>query len=206
MGHLLVEHWRRLTGTVHPDDEPVLRARPHRFNLDFPPPAFLGDVVNAPVILLFANGGYDAVLTAEQFADPAAVDAHLRRLHRAEAPELTEIAAYYATKAYSGWLASGDVAIVNAVAYRSPRLSTERDNWRIIPHLPSYGVHRRWMIEQLLPEVSGEERLVVVHRNGLWKIDRARAPKGVLFSPAPASPHLSRSTVRSIQDFLDARA
>ena len=62
--------WRRLEGPVHPDDRPVFDRLKHTFNLDYPPPAFIGDIDHAPVVVLMANGGYDAKLTPTEFARP----------------------------------------------------------------------------------------------------------------------------------------
>jgi hypothetical protein len=51
----------------------VFDAHRHCFNLDFHPPAFVGDLA-APVVVLYANGGFDPNLTPREFADgrPAA--------------------------------------------------------------------------------------------------------------------------------------
>ncbi len=63
MATSIVNYWRRLEGPLHPDDKAVFDVHYHSFNLNFPPPAFIGDVENAPVVLLEANGGYDPVVT-----------------------------------------------------------------------------------------------------------------------------------------------
>jgi hypothetical protein len=61
--------WERLEGSVHPDDRLVFEKHPHSFNLDFPPPAFVGDIDNAPIIILMANGGYNVDRTPTAFLE-----------------------------------------------------------------------------------------------------------------------------------------
>jgi hypothetical protein len=65
--HAIVRHWSHLSDAVHPSDAPVFYANKHSFNLEFPPPAFIGDIINAPVILLDANGGFDPIVTPNEF-------------------------------------------------------------------------------------------------------------------------------------------
>jgi len=43
---LIVDHWRQLTGAAHPLDAPIFRSAEHSFDLRFPPPAHIGDVLN----------------------------------------------------------------------------------------------------------------------------------------------------------------
>lgn len=53
MTRVLAEYWAKLDGTVHPDDVSEFEKYPnHGFNLVYPPPAFIGDIVKAPVIIL----------------------------------------------------------------------------------------------------------------------------------------------------------
>jgi hypothetical protein len=72
----LANYWgqlRNLRNTIHPDDAAVFRrVDAHGFNLDFPPPAFIGDVANSPIIILENNGGYDPIMTPNEFPDQAA--------------------------------------------------------------------------------------------------------------------------------------
>ena len=35
MSSSIVQHWRKLKGTVHPDDEAVFKTFTHNFNLDY---------------------------------------------------------------------------------------------------------------------------------------------------------------------------
>jgi hypothetical protein len=54
MSNLLSEFWCRLDGAVHPDDVSVFeRYRGnHGFKLDYPPPAFWGNVEQARILIL----------------------------------------------------------------------------------------------------------------------------------------------------------
>ncbi len=79
---MLVQFWSRLRGSVHPDDAATFAAygTDHAYNLDFPPPAYWGDVVNAPVLILDNNGGYDPGVTPREFESANAAERHRQRL------------------------------------------------------------------------------------------------------------------------------
>jgi hypothetical protein len=62
---MLRKFWQKLEANVHPEDIGIFERYPHSFNLEFPPPAFIGDVDNAPVVILMANGGYGPDTAAE---------------------------------------------------------------------------------------------------------------------------------------------
>ena len=56
----LAEFWSELAGPVHPEDKRFFDTYPSvgaLFQQRFVPSAFFGDVVNARVVLCFANGG-----------------------------------------------------------------------------------------------------------------------------------------------------
>jgi hypothetical protein len=55
MASSIRKFWLRLENSVHPDDEACFRENHHTFNLDFPPPAFVGHVDDAPVVFLEAK-------------------------------------------------------------------------------------------------------------------------------------------------------
>lgn len=202
----LVRHWSQLNGSIHPLDAPVFDTNPHCFNLDHPPPAFIGDVINAPIILLEANGGYDPVVTPSEFAAPDANDRYLDLLRNPRAVHPGQIAPYYGARNYADLIASGDVALVNAVAYRSAAISREPDNRRLAEKLPSTAVHRAWLRDVLVPAASRGERLIIAHRTGLWKIKRSE-PKlhGVVFTTNPVSADMSRAVLAEMRSFLEGR-
>ena len=188
---MLVEHWRKLDGPVHPEDRAVFDANSHTFNLEFPPPAFIGDVENAPFLLLMMNGGFDASITPLEFPNEVAITKFIDRLHNPRAVQPNEISPYYESGNYGNFIANGRLALVNAVAYRSGKLSDEPWNKRVAEKLPSVALHRRWLMEQVIPEALNGRRTMIAHRQGMWKInkDQFNSPN-VVFTNSPASPYL----------------
>lgn len=169
MTQILADYWAQLDGTIHPEDREVFRRfGPNGFNLDYPPPAFIGDVVNAPVIILNNNGGYSSK-TALEFPDAAAKDefcdtlSYPRKLDR----HARSTAPYYLERNYSCWLISGEAALVNGVAYRSVD-SKAPGVKSLSKKLPSAQLHQTWLRDSLRPLVERGERFVVIHRRGLW--------------------------------------
>jgi hypothetical protein len=200
----LVEHWLQLTGPVHPQDAEIFRANPHSFNLDFPPPVFLGDVINARVILLNLNGGYDPAVTPTEFPDEEARQRHLDAIHNPRPMNPAQVAPYYSNRNYAQFIRSGAMALVNAVPYRSRKFSDEPENKKLVEHLPSTHVHRTWLREELLPSARRGTRLVIAHRTSLWGLHRKSDEQaGLIFSKCPASPNLSRAGLAAIKEFLE---
>ena len=211
MGDALVEHWSRLadgadsekTGPfAHPDDAELFRTREHSFNLDFPPPAFIGDILNAPVVMLDANGGYHPSATPWEFSQPGAIERYLDCLRHPQPADRDQVAPYYRDRNYSKLLFSGELALVNAVAYRSRRISQEPENRRLAELLPSTRVHRDWL-QGVFRSAARGERFVVVHRNRLWKLNRKEERPGVYFTTNPVSKDLSAKALEIIRRFLE---
>jgi hypothetical protein len=177
--------WARLEDSVHPDDKPIFAEHPrHTFNLKFPPPAFVGDVDAAPIVILMSNGGYKPGITEAEFRDEASISEH-RRYIRGEVHALPpRLASYYATGRVGEWIYTGRAVLVNAVPYRSPSLSKEADNKNVAKHLRSLAAHQRWVMQEVLPEATRCRRFLLVHRNGWWKIPERMAGQCVLFSDA----------------------
>jgi hypothetical protein len=184
--------WTRLEGAVHPDDQQIFDSHPdHSFNLDFPPPAFIGDVDKAPIVVLMSNGGYKHGETEKEFPDERSCEEHrdyLRGLRAALPPRLSS---YYTKGPLGEWIKNGSAVLVNAVPYRSPQLSEEKKNQRAAKQLRSLDVHRRWLFDEVLPEAKAGRRLVLVHRNGWWKVprDKYKGPCVVFSDPAKAEPN-----------------
>jgi hypothetical protein len=94
------------------------------------------------------------------------------------------------------WLRSGEAAIVNALAYRSPKISDEADNKAIAERLPSVAFHRDWLASHLLPAANQGQVTVVVKRPALWKIKRSpQQHDHILFPQNHVSPHLPKAMV-----------
>ena len=197
---MLRDFWRDLTGVVHPADQAVLDARTHSFNLDYPPPAFIGDP-DAPVVLRYANGGYSETVTPQEFEDPAAAARHRGHLHGIDAT----IPDYYRSHALGDWIEAGVAVRVNAVAYRSKSLSNEPANRSLAEFLPSLALHRKWVREVVLPEALAGRRFLIIHRNGMWRLDRSAACGTVVFSSNPVSPSPARATVERARVWLEGR-
>jgi hypothetical protein len=197
--------WRRLDGPVHPDDRPVFDRLKHTFNLDYPPPAFIGDIDHAPVVVLMANGGYDAKLTPTEFARPEDTVEFIEYLKGRRKAFPTSLGSYYVASSFEPWLSGGQVVLVNAIAYRSPNLSQEPLNRRVAEMLPSVAVHRHWLHTELLAEGSEGKRLVVAHRYRIWQLDRNQQVPNLLFSINPASAHLSWEMMGAIDKWLAQR-
>ncbi|MFC7516032.1 hypothetical protein ACFQUU_13540 [Herbaspirillum sp. GCM10030257] len=192
----LSEYWSHLEqteiGWVHPEDRMLLESEPNTFNLDYPPPAFIGDVSTAVVIVLAANGGYDPTITSREFSSPAVSQRYLDRLARPADADWSEVAPYYQGINYADLLLSGKAAIVNACAYRSRKISEEPENRRLIKKLPSARFNRQWLLEAVLPDANQGKRLIVGKRHGLWDLPaEVRSSLGFVADPAPVSPHLS---------------
>jgi hypothetical protein len=205
----LAEYWGRLRGVVHPDDQSTFAKESGRgFNLSFPPPAFVGDIVNAPVIILENNGGYDPHMTPREFPDESACDEYRETLAAPGPvnPKARSTSPYYLERNYSKWLIAGEAALVNGVAYRSVS-GKERAVTRLTKSLPSALFHQRWLHQTLLPLVQRRERFVVLHRWTRWN-NAANAFRGLtnaIFSSAPISKDLTPAEFTAAQAFLNER-
>ncbi len=203
------QFWRRLSGSVHPDDEPIFTSHPmHSFNLRFPPPAFIGDVDSAPIVLLMSNGGYKPGITEAEFPDDPAAVAFRNWLHGG-APMPSLLGSYYTDQAFGHWIESGSAVIVNAVPYRSCKLSKERYNRKVAAELPSLAVHRRWLMSELLPAATAGDRFILVHRNGWWSVPQDSAGPSIVFSDRPAEqnrPTPDRDRLERAREWLRERA
>ena len=193
--------WRRLEGNIHPDDEPVFSDHRHTFNLDFPPPAFIGDIDNAPVIVLMANGGYDPAKTKNEFLTDTDRVEHIDWIKGLRADPPKRLSSYYTQHSLFPRIRSGEVVIVNAIAYRSPKITDEPDNKKIGRKLHSWTAHREWLFNEIVPAIRRNERFVVAHRPGLWDINRY-TESGILFSTNPASPYLSADISAQMENWL----
>ena len=194
--------WQLLQGTVHPVDQPILNLYPDVFDLQFPPPAFIGDIDNAPVVILLGNGGYDPLTTPSEFPSQSDHDEHIDWLKSERLDPPKNLAAYYTNKKLFPLVKEGKVVYVNAVAYRKKKITqTVRS---LAKRLPSTDVHKKWMWDELFPSAARRERLVIAHRYALWDLDsKAKAPVANLhFSKCPASEHLDGESQFAIDAFL----
>jgi len=196
------QFWRRLENSVHPEDEFFFRQNSHTFNLDFPPPAFIGDVDNARVVILELNGGYCPKMTPAEFPRDCDLQQYIDWLKgtRNEFPE--NLSTYYTNNSLAPWLRDGTAVIVNAVAYRSTKISEEKDNEKLARILPSFKAHKQWLTQELLPQVEQNKRFVIAHRWTLWRIKPRVNLKNFVYDSCPASPHISNQAISLACDWL----
>ena len=203
----LSEYWSKLNGAVHPADVLEFELRPdHGFNLQFPPPAFIGDIINAPIIILENNGGYSASLTPAEFPDQNADDEFRDMLSKPRPVSRNErtISPYYLERNYTQWLVDGVAALVNGVAYRSVDGKAKHVN-KMTKSLPSALFHQQWLRQVLLPQAERGDRFIIVHRWTRWNraAEALRDCPNAVFSSAPVSPNLTTNETRAGLSFLE---
>lgn len=205
----LVNFWSKLTGSIHPDDEEAFQSTPgHAFNLEFPPPAFIGDVINAPVIILDNNGGYDRATTPREFQDAGAHEEFRNALHQSKplSRAAKSSSPYYLSRNYSTWLETGQAALVNGVAYRSVS-GRSAGVEKMTRTLPSARFHQNWLLRSLIPLVRRGDRFVVVHRWSRWggACEALKFEKNAVFSTAPISKDLTEIERISALRYLESQ-
>ena len=212
--HPLVTHWTKLKDKtqlngkdvwVHPDDMEVFLncKRDDYFNLDYPPPAYVGDIVSAPVVMLLTNGGYSDG-TQNEFSRQGDAERYLERLHDPSLMKPDGYSGYYLKWNYKHFLKNGDLAIVNVAAYRSPDFSGARQE--IADRLPSVKLHRRWLRETLLPEAKADKRFVVAHRYTHWKLDpEGDRQRNLYFPGSKRLAHMELDAKDQVEKFLASR-
>ena len=192
---------------THPEDEEFFASTEHSFNLDFPVSPYVGDIINAPVIILGANAGYDSVVTPTEFPDNASVIKYVERVRRPVESDWSWVAQYYDRVNYNGLLVSGKAALINACPYRSKKISEEPKNIRLLNRLPSTKFARSWLLEAVVPLAQAGERLIVAKRPRLWNLPPyLKETEGVVFDPAPISPQITRQPWAAVVEYLQARA
>lgn len=207
----IVTFWReqRRSDTdlwLHPADQATFQENDHSFNLDYPVSPYVGDIVNAPVIILGANAGYKKGVTDSEFPDQGAINSYLDRVRNPDTSDWSGMAQYYHGVNYGSLLLDGRAAWINACAYRSPRLSQEPQNRRLIKVLPSAQFTRQWLLEAVVPLAKHGERLVVAKRFGQWKLPpELKESPGIVFDPAPVSPQVTSKPWAAVMDFLISR-
>jgi hypothetical protein len=207
----ILEYWQgeqeNIDGAwAHRLDREQLAAAHHTFNLDHPVNPYVGDLPNAPVIILGANGGYSPVLTPTEFPGEASVQAYLARVDNPSGADWTFVSQYYDRTNYGDAVASGQAVLVNACAYRSPKITEEPQNQKLIKRLKSSIFVRRWLLEAVLPLAAHGDRLVVVKRGGQWHLppEFSMAP-GVVKDRAPISPRITGEALDRMAKFLADR-
>lgn len=206
----IVTYWQGLHRDVrgrwiHSDDAPAFDDAPHSFNLDFPVSPFVGDILRAPVIILGANAGYRPDVTPDEFPDEKTLQAYRNRIRDPSGADWSSVAPYYSGVNYGPLIADGRAVLLNACAYRSPKISEEPENKKLIRRLPSVAMARRWLLEAVRPLLVSDERIVIVKRAGLWVLPADfRTLPGVTVDPAPISSQLTAVPWAAVQSRLRA--
>lgn len=192
---------------LHPADQDAFEAAQQTFNLDYPVSPYVGDILNAPVIILGANAGYDPVITPEELPDAAAIERYVSRVRLPSESDWSIVSSYYDRLNYGPLIATGEVALINACPYRSPKISEEPENRRLLKNLPSTAYARRWLLEAVVPLAKAGKRLLIAKRPGLWDLPAVlRNADGVVFDPAPVSPQLTSTAWEAVQQRLRLRS
>jgi len=204
----IVEFWSKLeqdqsTGHwFHPADRNALSSQ-HTFNLQYPVSPYVGQIETAEVIILGAIAGYSSELTPTEFPNQASIEAYVQRVRNPKGSDWSFVSRYYHGVNYGPLVVNGDAALINASPYRSPKVSEEPDNRRVIANLPSSAFNRRWLIEAVLPLAQKGDRLIVAKRAGLWKLPATvKASSGLAVDPAPVSPQITSTAWAAVQEFL----
>lgn len=72
----------------------------------------------------------------------------------------------------------------------------------MIGKLASCAFTRRWLEDAIVPLAQRGELKVIAKRFGLWNINHLRGAPGFIFDPAPVSPHLAKTVLAQVREFL----
>jgi hypothetical protein len=187
-------HW------VHPDDEELFLSENHSFNLDYPVSPFIGNILEAQIFILGANAGYDSKITAIEFKTENDIESYVSRVRQPSSANWRVVAPYYEKVNYGSLIYEGKAALVNACAYRSPKISKEPENKKLVKKLNSVAFTKSWLLDCLLPMAEAGEKLIVVKRNGLWNLPKSfRDKENIVFDPAPISPRITSNAWERVQ-------
>jgi hypothetical protein len=188
---------------VHPADQAEFDSARHTFNLDYPVSPYVGDILNAPVVILGANAGYDPLITPVEFPDADAISAYVHRVSAPDKSDWSAVAPYYEGVNYGPLIGSGQAVLINACPYRSKKISEEPDNKRLLDQLPSTEFTREWLLSTVIPLAEAGQRLVIAKRPGLWRLPQAlRNMNGIEFDPAPISPQITSKPWSAVAEKL----
>lgn len=206
----IVEFWRNEQKAnsqglwAHRLDWQALNSGTQTFNLDYPVSPYIGNVLDAPVIILNANAGFNSDLTPDEFTADNAIRRYLDRVDNPSDSDWSTVSHYYNGTNYGQLVASGKAVVVNACAYRSPKISDRREaaNRAMIKRLPSTIFAKKWLIQAVLPMAEKRGRLVVINRGGLWNLGSSFKAVGVVRDPCPRSPNITSNALEAMTKFL----
>lgn len=185
---------------VHPEDERFFGNTRHSFDLRFPVSPYIGNILDADVIILGANAGFDPIITPSEFPSQDIIEAYVARVHDPRAASWDFVSEYYHTTNYGAALAEGRAALVNASPYRSKKISEEPENRALIENLPSTRFNRNWLREAIFPLAATGSVRVAAKRYGLWKMTpEEKSAPGIYVDTAPVSPRLTSAALAALQ-------
>ena len=141
-------------------------------------------------------------MTKSEFTSRNDIDVYIDYLTGARKSLPGKLSQYYVRSPLWRWVQAGQVAIVNAVAYRSPKLSDEPANRALAKRLPSHKAHVGWLNRELLPSAAARTRLVVAHRFVQWGLRRSQPATNLLFSTNSVSEYLSNEMFEKVDQWL----
>ena len=185
---------------MHKEDAPYFERYPHTFNLDYPVGPYVGDILNAPILILGANAGYSVTVTPDEFPDQDAIDRYLDRIKKPDTVWSGLSRYYYDKTNYGDLLERRRAVLVNACAYRSPKISEEKENKKLLEKLPSVKFTRQWLLRAVLPLAEKGEKLIIVKRPGLWKsLAHIEECENFVKDPAPANSRITSHAWQAVQ-------
>lgn len=199
----LTEFWRqmKLDETIHPLDKAILEKTSHSFRTGEPPPAFIGDIERAPVIVLFSNGGWDSH-TAREFLQPENSPAkYVARLYNSSPCNPASVSAYYAKSNLASFIATGEVAFLNLIPYRSPKLSKESENRALAYSLASSQQAIKWTNRIL----KMNDRMVILKRTIWLDFIEQHLQQYLTRTSVQIGQHVSNRTKAQVSEFLARR-
>lgn len=203
MSESITDFWRLMgpNQTVHPLDQPLLNSAHHSIKTNEPPPAFIGDIDRAPVVVLCSNGGWNPETHREFLHPENAPTKYVARLHESTPCDPAIISPYYAKSNIAKWILSGDIALLNLIPYRSVELNHEPENKRFADVLPSSRCAVEWVNKVAMPLVSNKLKMVITKRE-IWFKHIEPKWRPYLVDTQRRGPHVFRDTLSGISEFL----
>jgi hypothetical protein len=202
----LTAFWRLMKPdqTIHPLDRRVLERANHTFRLAEPPPAFIGDIENAPVVVLCSNGGWNEQTSREFLHEDNSPAKFVARLHTSAACNPAIVSPYYGRSNLASYIARGTVALLNLIPYRSPELGKEPRNANLANDLDSSKYAARWVKDVLMPVVKQGDRKVFLKRNIWLKFIEPRYQQ-YIDRTLHRGPHVYVHNLIEIGDYIKSR-
>jgi hypothetical protein len=140
------------------------------------------------------------VRLAKEFEGAESVKEYIDRLHKPRPAEQGFTSPYYQRGKLWEYLRSGEACVVNALAYRSRKVTTGVR--QIAELLPSVLTHRTWLTEHAIPAARRREVAIIAKRPGLWRLDRTACADAGLFHDHEGTRYVSYEAWRQAEAWL----